>query len=614
MKLNKLSVLIPLIVSVVGIIVITLVFASQSSITSTYQNNLPLIGLSDNVRYNVTKGHLWFEEFMAGDNSIDPEKDVIRLFKDSRNLLDSTLQDTKGEIDDPELLLSIRKGITDIDELEVVTRQRWESRDKVSDSTHSSSAGNDLDQVFDAKYENIMITMNEVYKIVNTEVDKDIRSAHTLGIVTLFILAAIFGTIAFILYKFQKKNEISIEAQKAKMQEEEIRIQQMTEFANTIGQGNYESQIALNTEDSLSGALVNMRDKLKNMSNEDKKRDWVNSGLAQMGDILRSGYENSDKMYFNIIAFIVRYLDANQGGLFTINEMENTVDLSACVAYDRQKFINKQIGIGEGLVGRSILEKASIYMTEIPADYIEISSGLGHARPSQVFICPMKINDEVYGVIEIASFRPIEKYQQDFIEKISETVASTISNIRTNEKTRTLLEQSQQQTEELRAQEEETRQNMEELSATQEELQRNVQAIETIRRELQQKEDIFNITCVLTETDPFGNILSVNNKFSELSGYTNEELIGQSYQVTRHPDMPDELYEAFSMAIRSGKTFHGISKNKTKRGGHYWLDTTTVSVKDQHGQIVKYISASYPIKNEELAQKLFKEQLTGLSL
>lgn len=613
MKLNRLSILIPLIVSVIGIIVISLVYASQTSITNTYQSNLPLIGLSDNVRYNVTKGHLWFEEFMAGDNSIDPEKDVIKLFKDSRRLLDSTLKSSAGEIDNPELLGAMRTGIREIDDLEVVTRQRWEGRDKASDSTHNSSAGNDLDQLFDGKYEKIMETMTDIYDMVNVEVDKDTSSAHTLGIITLFIMGGIFGAIAFVLYRFQSKNEKDQEAQKIKKIEEDERLRSMTEFANVIGQGEYEKEYAVNTEDSLSVALVTMRDKLKKMSDEDKKRDWVNSGLAKMGDILRSGYEDSSSLYFNIISFISKYLEANQGGLFVIgdNHGEPGIDMVACVAYDRQKFLNKKIAFGEGLVGRCILEKESIYLTEVPQDYIEISSGLGHARPGHVFISPLKINDEVFGVIELASFKRIEKYQQEFIEKISENIASTISNLKVNEKTKALLETSQQMTEELRAQEEEMRQNMEELSATQEDAHRNIEEMSRVRQELQVRESVFGLTTILSEADKYGNILEVNQKLCDVSKYSREELIGKPHNVFRHPSMPKELFELFWKTIKSGNVFKGIILNRAKDGGHYWVDGTIVPVIED-GEIVKYVGARYHIVEDSIAEEMYNMQAKKL--
>jgi GAF domain-containing protein len=82
------------------------------------------------------------------------------------------------------------------------------------------------------------------------------------------------------------------------------------------------------------------------------------------------------------------------------------------------------------------------------------------------------MNEHVVGVIEIANLKPFEKYQIEFLERLAETIASAISTARNNEKTKVLLEQSQQQAEEMRAQEEEMRQNMEELQATQEQMHR----------------------------------------------------------------------------------------------------------------------------------------------
>ena len=88
---------------------------------------------------------------------------------------------------------------------------------------------------------------------------------------------------------------------------------------------------------------------------------------------------------------------------------------------------------------------------------------------------PLQVNDEVEGILELASFRPFAPHEIDFLEKLGESVAAAIRNTRINEKTRSLLTETQQQAEEMRAAEEEMRQNMEELAATQEEMQRKEQ-------------------------------------------------------------------------------------------------------------------------------------------
>lgn len=229
------------------------------------------------------------------------------------------------------------------------------------------------------------------------------------------------------------------------------------------------------------------------LANEaEEKRNWIAKGTSEIGDLLRGDID--DKFYQHLVSEVVNFMKINQAGVYTVEEDEDQIagekyiELKACYAFDRNKFLKKKIEIGQGLIGQCYLEKERLYLKEVPESYINITSGLGDATPRCILIVPLIHNEEVEGIIEIASFNEMEQHEIGFVEKLSETLAAYIANNRINLKTKHLLEQSQQQSEELKAQEEEMRQNMEEMQATQEEIsgkeKEYVERIDVLEKEL----------------------------------------------------------------------------------------------------------------------------------
>lgn len=266
-------------------------------------------------------------------------------------------------------------------------------------------------------------------------------------------------------------------------------LKRASNFALEIGKSNFQHHYApASADDTLGNSLVKMSADLKAFNEKEKQQNWASSGHSKFAEIIRFSNQNVKETCDQILAQLVKYVGANQGALFFYEKSSNQIEMLACYAYDRKKYLNKSIAIGEGLVGQCFRERETIYINDIPDDYIRIGSGLGAANPRAILLVPMKYNETIEGVIEIATFDNFELYQIDFIEKLGEMLGTSIRNIRHNQYTELLLNESQEKSQSLAQQEEELRQNLEELHATQEQL---------IRREETYLEEIKNLKKVI---------------------------------------------------------------------------------------------------------------------
>lgn len=252
-------------------------------------------------------------------------------------------------------------------------------------------------------------------------------------------------------------------------------LQRKAQFASHIKDGQLHSEYEPQHENDFIGhSLVAIKNNLIKIKEEEKKQNWSSEALGKFVEILRSSNVIKE-LSNNVIKSLVGIINANQGAIYIANKDDSGtefLELQSCYAYNRTKYMAHQLAIGEGLIGQAYLEKETIYLKDVPDNFVKITSGLGEANPRNVLIVPLKLNDEIVGLIEVASFKEFSNHEITFVEKICENIAHTISSIRISEHTRKLLTESQELTEQMRAQEEELKQNQEQLQATQEEITR----------------------------------------------------------------------------------------------------------------------------------------------
>jgi methyl-accepting chemotaxis protein len=123
------------------------------------------------------------------------------------------------------------------------------------------------------------------------------------------------------------------------------------------------------------------------------------------------------------------------------------------------------------------------------------------------------------------------------------------------------------------------------------------------RAELKVRTDIMNLTSIVSEADLKGNILSINEKFCQVSQYTPSELIGKGHNTTRHPDMPKEVFKGLWSTIGHGNIFRGVVKNRKKDGTPYYVDAVIAPILGDNGKPKKYLGVRYDITEAEIERQ-----------
>ncbi|HKZ39057.1 MAG TPA: PAS domain S-box protein [Chryseolinea sp.] len=357
------------------------------------------------------------------------------------------------------------------------------------------------------------------------------------------------------------------------------------DFAQRIGEGKYDTAYKPASENDILGmSLINMRNNLIENERSDKERNWIVRGVAEISEILRM-HDSIDALGEDVIKFILDKIGAIQGAFYIVND-DNThlppvIEMRASYAYTRKKYLKAKFKFAEGLVGQAAAEKDIVLRTEIPDEYVTITSGiLGDQRPKCILIVPLITNEEVYGVLEFAGFKRFDASQVKFVQELSLILARTIFNIKVNERTRKLLGESQEMSNELKEKQEVLRQNAEEMQATQEELKRSNQKLEEQIEEVNRTQKrmqllLENASEVITIYEEDESIRYISPSVESILGYVQKEMIGKSDIDKVHPDNREIFKELFSKMKASPDEKVTVQyEYRAKDGTFMWIEST----------------------------------------
>ncbi len=348
----------------------------------------------------------------------------------------------------------------------------------------------------------------------------------------------------------------------------------------------------VSSSDKIGNLAVKLAENIKHSKEEEEKRkredeiqNWITKGSAIFAEIIRDYSDNLEELSYAIISKLVNYIDADQGGIFVINEDKNNekyIELLASYAYDRRKMLTKKIPYGVGLVGRCILERETIFMTKIPDKYLNITSGLGNEKPKTLLIVPLIFHEEVYGVVELASFKFLDEYKIKLIEQVSESIASAISMVKINTRTAELLRETKIKSEQSASQEEEIRQNIEEMQAVTDGLNLKLAEVENTL-------SVIKKTVNIAEFDMLGRITDISENYLKVLKKDKKDIIGKIQGSFSAEAQNPESFTHFWDDLRSGKVkeFTQIIQVESRQ---IKISSTYYPVKDEDGNVIKVIS------------------------
>ncbi len=375
-------------------------------------------------------------------------------------------------------------------------------------------------------------------------------------------------------------------------------------FTYEISKGNLNVEYKAHGEQDILGqALIEMHRNLKIAKIESEKREeeerlqrWSIEGEAKVSEILRENAQDLEELNYQVVSYLVHYTGAVQGAMFYVDSESKEIELAAAYAYERRKFLQKKIPFGVGLIGRSVIEGETIYITDIPKGYSSISSGLGQEEPRSLLIVPFKFNEIIYAVVELNSFKDFKPHIRHFVEKIGISVASTIANMQITVRTNKLVKELQKRSQELTMQEEEMRQNLEEMQTTQEELKRKVSEYENVVNALNQ-------VSFVVEYNMDRQIININNKFLQFLGKTRDEMLGVEQGAFIVDEQQKQQIDNLWHNIEMGRI--SMFTQKTEINGKIiWFAEAYIPIFDDSGKPYKVINIANDITNlMEIRQK-----------
>jgi len=244
-------------------------------------------------------------------------------------------------------------------------------------------------------------------------------------------------------------------------------VRAIAEVATAVTKGDLTRSIQVDAKGEVSELKDNLNTMILNLretTESNREQDWLKTNLAKFTGMLQGQRELNTvgRMLLTELAPLVR---AQQGTIYHLSGSDGDTELRLLSSYAHEKDsqLAEVIGMGEGLVGQCAVEKKRMLLTDVPPDFITVSSSLGKASRVSVVVLPVLFEGEAKAVIELAAFHSFTEVNLNFLDQLTQSIGVVLNTIEATMRTEGLLTQSQQLTAELQSRQSELQNTNEEL-------------------------------------------------------------------------------------------------------------------------------------------------------
>jgi len=233
----------------------------------------------------------------------------------------------------------------------------------------------------------------------------------------------------------------------------------IADVATAVTKGDLTRSIQVGAQGEVAFVKDNINEMIRNLKDTTLRNDeqnWLKTNLAKFTRMLQ-GQRDLLTVGKLILSELAPVVSAQQGVFYIVENSSQKPELKllASYAYGGRKGLKNRFRLGESLIGQAALEKRRILLTDVPADYVTVSSGLGESRPMNIVVLPILFEGEVKAVMELSSLDRFSSTHQAFLDQLTESIGIVLNTIEANTRTEDLLKQSQSLATELQNRQEE---------------------------------------------------------------------------------------------------------------------------------------------------------------